>query len=277
MLRRLIPFPILAAGLIACTAGNAQGPAGGGAAALGQIDTVVVIYAENRAFDNLYGFFPGANGLRNVTLASAQQMDRDGRPLKELPPIWDGLTAKGVTPAITEAQTAHLPNRLFAIDDPKGFDLSIDVVHRDLWHRFYQEQMQIDGGKNDKFAAWADSGGLVMGHYDVGPKLPLWNIAKEYTLADHFYQGAFGGSFLNHFMLVCACVPVYPNADKSPAKPAIAAVEADGITLKVADNSPKSALGGIPKFVSDGNITPDFYAVNTMQPPYQPSNNKPVP
>ena len=48
-------------------------------------------------------------------------------------------------------------------------------------------------------------------------------------------------------------------------------------TLKVAANSPKSALDGVPKFVNDGNLTPDFYAVNTMQPPYQPSENKPAP
>ena len=31
------------------------------------IDTVVVIYAENRSFDNLYGNFPGANGLANAS------------------------------------------------------------------------------------------------------------------------------------------------------------------------------------------------------------------
>ncbi len=31
------------------------------------IKNVVVIYAENRSFDNLYGNFPGANGLQNVT------------------------------------------------------------------------------------------------------------------------------------------------------------------------------------------------------------------
>ena len=48
------------------------------------------------------------------------------------------------------------------------------------------------------------------------------------------------------------------------------------MSLKVADGSPKSALGGAPKFVSDANLTPDFYAVNTMQPPYQPSANKPA-
>ena len=77
--------------------------------------------------------------------------------------------------------------------------------------------MQIDGGKNDKFAAWADSGGLVMGHYARRRQLPLWKIAQQYTLADNFFMGAFGGSFLNHQYLICACAPIYPNADKSPA------------------------------------------------------------
>ncbi len=132
--------------------------------------------------------------------------------------------------------------------------------------------MQIDGGKNDKFVAWADSGSLVMGHYD-GSILPMWQVAKKYVIADNFFQGAFGGSFLNHFALVCACTPYYPNADKSPAKPTIAKVDADGTSLTVAENAPKSALDGAPKFVSDGTLTPDFYAVNTMQPPYQPSAN----
>ncbi len=249
---------------------QAQGPA------INAIDTVVVIYAENRSFDNLYGSFPGATGLQNVTPENSRQLDRDGSVLKELPPVWNNLTAKGVTPVVTQAQTEHLPNAPFAIDDPKGFNTQLGVVTHDLWHLFYQNQMQINGGKNDKFAAYADAGALVMGHYD-GSKLPLWKIAKEYVLADNFFQGAFGGSFLNHQWLICACTPVYPNADKSPAKDIIAAVEADGVSLKLADNSPKSAIDGIPKFVNNGQITPDFYAVNTMQPPYQPSSNKPAP
>src|ERR1700730_9561095 len=73
------------------------------------IDTVVVIYAENRSFDNLYGSFPGANGLQNVTPQNSTQLDRDGTVLNELPPVWDGLTGKGVTPPVTQAQTEHLP------------------------------------------------------------------------------------------------------------------------------------------------------------------------
>src|SRR5437879_735593 len=74
--------------------------------------------------------------------------------------------------------------------------------------------MQINGGKNDRFVAYADSGALVMGHYD-GSKLPLWGIAKRYTLADNFFMGAFGGSFLNHFWLVCACTARFPEAPES--------------------------------------------------------------
>jgi phospholipase C len=264
----------LALALLAATP-TALATAAGHAEGLNSIETVVVIYAENRSFDNLYGHFPGANGLGRVPAARYTQRDRDGTVLKELPPVWDGLTAKGVVPPVTQAQTEHLPNMPFAIDDPKGFNTPLGVVTHDLWHLFYQNQMQINGGKNDRFVAYADSGALVMGYYD-GSKLPLWNVARKYTLADNFFMGAFGGSFLNHFWLACACTPRYPNADKSPAKDLIAAVEADGVTLKLAPNSPKSALGGVPKFVNNGQISPDFYAVNTMQPPYQPSANKPA-
>lgn len=267
---RFTPIAVAAAlALTACGGDDVQQQG------LSAVKNVVVIYAENRSFDNLYGNFPGANGLQNVTAASAQQKDRNGQPLATLPKIWGGLTAKGVTPAVTEAMTENLPNAPFAIDDPNGFNTSMSVTTRDLYHRFYENQMQINGGKNDMFAAWADSGGLVMGHYTAdASKLPLWKIAQQYTLADNFFMGAFGGSFLNHQYLICACAPYYANADKSPAAGSISAVNADGKSLQLASNSPASALAGAPKFVNSGNLTPDFYAVNTMQPPYQPSGNK---
>ena len=53
--------------------------------------------------------------------------------------------------------------------------------------------------------------------------------------------------------------------------------------LEIAKDSPASALDGPPKFVKSGNIAPanyfgdgEFHAVNTMQPPYQPSGNAPA-
>ncbi|WP_323120850.1 acid phosphatase [Burkholderia alba] len=267
---RVTPIALAAAiGLSACGGDDIASPG------LAAVKNVVVIYAENRSFDNLYGNFPGANGMQNVTAANAQQLDRNGAPLATLPKIWNGLTATGVTPAVTEAMTANLPNAPFAIDDPKGFNTAMNVTTRDLYHRFYENQMQINGGKNNMFAAWADSGGLVMGRYLTdASKLPLWKIAQQYTLADNFFMGAFGGSFLNHQYLICACAPFYANADKSPAAGSIAVLNADGVSLKTATNSPASAQSGPPKYVNSGNLTPDFYAINTMQPPYQPSGNK---
>lgn len=161
---------------------------------LNRIENIVVIFAENRSFDALYGSFPGADGLTQANRADIAQLDRNGSPFRELPPIWGGLTAAGVAPPVTEAQTAHLPNKPFAIDAPDGFHIPTTVATRDLWHRFYENQMQIDGGRNDKFVAYADSGALVLGHYD-GSKMKMWDIARRYTLADHFFMGAFGGSF----------------------------------------------------------------------------------
>ena len=213
--------------------------------------------------------------------------------LAKLPPAWGGLTAAGQPVTVTQAQTTNvLPNAPFQIDSPTPAwgapALTNTIVTRDLYHRFYENQMQIDGGLNDKFAAWGDSGGLVMGYFD-GSRTAMWKIARDYTLADRFFQGAFGGSYLNHQYLICACVPVYPDADTSPAHPSITVLrtDADGKftpDLALADNSPASALAGPPVFKKSGNLTPKdylgdgtFHSVNTMQPPYQPSYNPPTP
>lgn len=290
------------AALAACANEDLRPSAGGGDVATralrAKIDTIVVIYAENRAFDNLYGNFPGAHGLGDVVdrdgrplPAYVPQIDRDGSVLSALPPTWGGVTASGIKPVVTEAQSAGLPNAPFSIEHAftaqSEVTLSTSTVTRDLVHRFFENQMQIDGGRNDGFAAWSDAGGLVMGHYDTSQSA-LYQLAKEFVLADNFFQGAFGGSFLNHQYLICACAPEYPNADTAPARPSIAILEQDAAAhylprLKLAKDAKRSALDQAPKFAKSGNITPanyfgdgKFYAVNTMQPAYQPSGNKPA-
>jgi len=47
---------------------------------LAKIEHIVVIFAENRSFDHLYGLFPGANGLANATPEQTTQLDHDGTP-----------------------------------------------------------------------------------------------------------------------------------------------------------------------------------------------------
>ncbi len=58
------------------------------------IQHIIVIYAENRSFDHLYGLFPGANGIANATPEQYTQVDRDGRPLPHLPPVWKGKSRR---------------------------------------------------------------------------------------------------------------------------------------------------------------------------------------
>ncbi|WP_431701675.1 acid phosphatase [Pseudomonas sp. BR20] len=246
-----------------------------------QVKTVVVIYAENRSFNNLFADFPGVEKpLSALSAADTQQRDRDGSLLTTLPPTWGGVlqvgpqSVDGVTyPSEVQFQE-NLPNAPFALKGPNAEDLPLSLVTRDLWHVFYQNQMQINGGKNDGFVAWADSGGLVMGHYAQSRySLRLWDVAKEFVLCDNFFQGAFGGSFLNHQYLISATAPFYPNAAQSVAKAQIATLQSDDPTdprLKPLDKSPASAMTGPPQF-GPSALTPDGYGVNTLAPPYWPT------
>jgi phospholipase C len=225
---------------------------------LDAIEHIVVIYAENRSFDHLFGLFPGANGFTNAT--NATQVDHDGTPLPYLT-VWKEGKPDPDFPA-------QLPNRPFRLDgDPVYRPMSVPTGR--VVHRFYQNQEQINGGRNDKFAAISDAGGLVMGYYD-GSQLAMWKLAQEYTLADNFFMGAFGDSYLNHMWLVCACTPVYQDAPEERR----VQLDEQG-HLKRKPETPASALSGPPTFF-DGAVTPDGYTVTFSQPPYQPSGIPPV-
>jgi phospholipase C len=206
---------------------------------LRRIGHIVVVFQDNRSFDNLYGTFPGTDNIANAG-AAATQVDIHGHPYAQLPTIMD-VTANGAVP--DTRFPPELPNAPFEI----GTYVTPDQPTGDLVNRFYQEQQQINGGRMNKFAAMSDAGGLAMGYYD-GSALPLWQYAKRYVLADHFHHAAFGGSFLNHMWLICACTPRYEN----PPPALVAVVDSVGALVK------------------DGAVTPEGYVVNNMQPQAQP-------
>jgi acid phosphatase len=249
------------------------------------VRNVVVIYLENRSFNNLFADFPGlAEPLSGLPAAASAQKDRDGSVLPELPKVWGGMVPArqnlgGKDYLIREDDIQHLPNAPFKLSDAEGKPLPEGLVTRDLIHAFYHNQMQINGGRNDGFAAWSDAGGMVMGRYgETSKNLGLVQIARDFTLCDNFFMAAFGGSYLNHQFLISGRTPEFFNAKDTPAAKKIAVLEdgPQGMRLAVAPDSPKSALAGTPKFVNNGTITPDGYAVNTMAPPYQPSWVRPA-
>ena len=207
---------------------------------LAKIGHIVVIFDENRSFDSMFGHFPGANGLAGAG-DHAIQIGPDGKPYKTLPQPIDSHI-KAVDPRFP----TNLPNRPFdlahyvAISDKTG----------DLIHAFYQEQMQINGGMMNRYAAVSDAAGLTVGYYDAS-KTHLWALAKQFALSDATFHSAFGGSFLNHAFLVCSCAFRWPEAPAS----IVAKVAPDGTMLK------------------NGQVTPDGYAVNTSQSVYLHSPN----
>lgn len=79
-------------------------------APLQRIQNVVVIYAENHSFDNLYGLFPGANGIAQATAQQKIQWDHDDTPLPEL--LVFGKDGK------PDPKYPRLPNQPFRIDAP---------------------------------------------------------------------------------------------------------------------------------------------------------------
>jgi phospholipase C len=197
-----------------------------------KINHLIVIFQENWSFDGLYGFFPGANGIANAG-ATINQVDKEGQAYTTLPAVIDNTKKP---PAIDARVPADLP--------VKPFDLSPYIPPDQKTgmpaHLFYTQQAQINGGKMDKFVAWSNTGGLVMSYYDA-TQFPIGMLALQYTLADNFFHAAFGGSFLNHFWLICACTPVWRN----PPANLIATFDARG------------------NVVRDSAVTPDEYVVNT--------------
>ncbi|TML84646.1 MAG: phosphoesterase [Actinobacteria bacterium] len=270
---------------------------------LARIKHIVIIYEENHSFDNLYGGWEGVNGVAKAQSANTTQVSQAGTAFACLLQNDVNLTSPPQPADCSDSTTAkpftsHFKNAPFTIDDfikpsdttcpapgvfaangvPKGGGLPGGCT-RDLVHRFYQEQYQLDGGRQDRYTTASDAAGLTQGIYDT-KALPIYAYLHQaghpgYAIADNFFQAAFGGSFLNHQWLVAAASPVWANApgdngpndlhsivdangmpNSSPLYTPTGPVKDQQLTVKCPAPSPNLACG-------------DF-AVNTSQPTYQP-------
>jgi acid phosphatase len=263
---------------------------------LGAVKRIVVIYEENHSFDNLYGKWEGVNGLHRADPAHTTQVDQSGMPYACLLQNDVNLTTPPLGTACS--QTSNFFNRPFLIDDfikptdktcpAPGVFAANGVLKdspgalpggctRDLVHRFYQEQYQLNGGKQNRYTTGSDAVGLTQGVYDTRA-LPIYKYLHtpghpDYAIADDFFQAAFGGSFLNHQWLVAAATPKFPGAPADQHS----VLDANGMptsyplyttpaTTPLKDTAVTAACGG----TTPAGLACGDYAVNTIQPPYQP-------
>jgi phospholipase C len=193
---------------------------------------IIVIYLENWSFNATYGEFPGAEGIAKAKMAPPQR-DTNGIAYASLPRPWNDSRFP-----------ANLPNQPFLLSNYVGLNQRIP----DLVHRFYQQQLQINGTKMDQFVAVSDSRGGTMGYFHTD-SLGVASYAKKYVLFDHFFHSAFGGSYLNHQWLIAARTPYWPGV---PSKYRAQVDAATGKIRKTGDRS-----------YADGIATPDGFIVNT--------------
>jgi acid phosphatase len=297
--------------LVVVTAMGGSPASAGGAGGLSRVNHIVVVYQENHSFDNLYGRWEGVRGLRDAPRSRTVQVNQAGTPYQCLLQNDVNLTSPPLSVRCTDTTTgttftSHFRNRPFTIDDyiapsdttcpppgvfapngiPKGSGLPGGCT-RDLVHRFYQEQYQLNDGRQNRYVTGSDAVGLAMGTYDTRA-LPIYGYLHQpghphYAIADNFFQAAFGGSFLNHQWLIAASNPVFPGAlNDGSADDLHSVVDENGMP----NNYPLyvSPLDGAVKdFALTASCSPPpgrpatpagvlcgDYAVNTIQPFYQP-------
>jgi acid phosphatase len=283
--------------------------------ALGQFKHLVVIYEENHSFDNLYGRWGKVgkrhvNGLSKAKPGHTTQLAQDGHPYtclmqNDVNLTVGPLSAKCGTESVTLGNgstvtyASHFANKPFKIDNyikptdttcpprdklfsypngvPKGEGLPGGCT-RDLVHKFYQEQYQLNGGRMNRYVTGSDAIGMAMGTYDT-KQLPIYRYlhrkhAPNYVVADHFFQAAFGGSYLNHQYLIAAQPPLWVNAPENEHS----VLDTQGM---VRNNYPlyKTTYPAVDKEVTQKcgvpTTIPGFacgnWSINTSLPSYQPT------
>src|SRR3954464_6673292 len=80
---------------------------------LDRLSHILVLYMENRSFDNIFGEFPGANGIANAGDAAVQR-DREGKPYEVLPVAKQPFNIRANPDPLYNLESIDdLPNRPF--------------------------------------------------------------------------------------------------------------------------------------------------------------------
>jgi acid phosphatase len=303
MVRKLAVLVALSCAVLAATAmsGSAT-PGNANREKLDKVNHIVVIYEENHSFDNLYGGWEGVNGRSNADAAHTTQVAQNGSAYGCLLQNDVNLTSPPLSVTCNDAPHAvasHFTNDPFSIEaflppdartcpqpgvfaanglTPSPANLPGGCT-RDIVHRFYQEQYQLNNGQQNRYTTGSDAVGLTQGYYDTRA-LPIYKYLHsaghpKYAIADDFFQAAFGGSFLNHQWLIAAASPTWPGAPVANHS----IIDSNGMPTAYPLYTPTGAVLDRQLTQLCPSAVPNRacgdYAVNTIQPAYQPFKGTP--
>lgn len=140
--------------------------------AVGSISNIIVIVMQNRSFDNIFGTFPGAEGIQ-PGVPGFSQVDANGNT---------------VTPTLLT-------------------DIAVD----DLPH-VRQELLKVwDNGAMDKFAFFNGDVSMGHYDNTTPGVGTLWGLAQQFALADHFFASVMGDAPSNQLYLIAASDNNFPS------------------------------------------------------------------
>lgn len=144
------------------------------------VNHVIIVIQENRSFDNLFKDYPGAD-TQDYGLANCS----------------------GVGSGTGSAKKVQL--------QPLGFE-----AYQDPNHNWGPSLSAYDGGKMDGFCSNPDTPGTTPYSYvpnTFNEAKPLWDLAKNYVIADHLFPTQFGESFTAHLTLVAGNDEIVPGQE----------------------------------------------------------------
>jgi phospholipase C len=163
------------------------------------IKHTIVIFQENRSFDNYFGTYPYAPGFKPLNgtpkdvrnfkyVAGNVTKDANGNVYN---PAQDGTkvypwhdTGKA---AIQETDVNH------------GYNPMIDMVDGGKMDKFYQ--VNHDSGKSTDTN---DKGKLAMSYFDYNDIPAYWQYAQHFALADNYFQPVYGPSTPGALYMIAA-------------------------------------------------------------------------
>lgn len=152
--------------------GNSTGGSGGKAG----VQHLIIILMQNHSFDNLFGAYPGANGL-DPGVASYHQVDKSGKTVSPTP-----------LKSLSSSDLNHTQDSYIAAWDNGKMD-KYAYTNGDLSMQYYDNT--VSGKASDGRAFGVNT---------------LWAYAKDYALADNFFASAMNSEPANELYMVAATV-----------------------------------------------------------------------
>ncbi|HVE08008.1 MAG TPA: alkaline phosphatase family protein [Paraburkholderia sp.] len=233
--KALLPIPLAAALLALAACGSddnssttASAPSGPAAAVSAQdalptatpIKHLVVIFGENRSFDNYFATYPQASNPAGEPMFTAAANtptvnNLSNNNLIATNPNQTNASNLAITPAIPSTELV-----------PFRFDRA-QANTADQSHSYSPEQKATDNGLMDAFPAFTGSGtsggagafgtkAQVLGFFDGNTVTAMWNYAQHFAMSQNAYTDTYGPSTPGAIAVVSGqnngAVPVVGNA-----------------------------------------------------------------